>query len=93
MKGNDETIEYTRLKVQATMEISEKERERIEQAMSRAMGAQIMSTGKTDFAQWSKEEWMALVGVAFNHCAPVVFQKRVFVSEPLTVIERDEIPF
>ena len=91
------------LQVKASTTISSDDREDIEDAMSREMGSYIVSTGKTDFAEWSKEEWAGLVKVAFETGAMAVFTRRISVTEPTIVPEEpvkrasgfieDEIPF
>ena len=70
------------MKATVHIELDNAMRQRITERMSTAMGSYIVSTGKTDFATWSPEEWQQLVGVAFDVCAPDVFMRRLVLVPP-----------
>lgn len=80
------------LKIDVEMPLDGARRQQIQEAMSNAMGSAIEGVGDTDFANWSAEQWMNLVGVAFDVAAHAVFSARVAVHGPRNV-HSSEIPF
>jgi hypothetical protein len=74
------------------LKLTEGQRRVIEERMSSAMGRHIESTGVTDFAQWTPEQWQDLVAVAFDIAATETFRSRIAIVGPLDVEESD-VPF
>jgi hypothetical protein len=76
----------------ATIElnIDAKTRTQICDQMSDGMGGYIEALGKSDFADWTADEWQKFISVAFDVAATAVFMKRIVVVPPFV---EEHIPF